>query len=160
MELFQSDTAYHVSGALNIGGDLRAEPGACIKMARTTNSRAYLYDAASRLTNVSDGTYSATYSYLANLPLVSQITLTSNTVTRMTMMKKYDLLNRLLSISSQPSASGEPPVSFAYEYNGANQRTKVTHTDELRNSLGPLLYRMLSRLNDYGIACAWERSGE
>jgi hypothetical protein len=31
----------------------------------------YAYDAASRLSSVSDGTYSAAYGYLANSPLVN-----------------------------------------------------------------------------------------
>jgi RHS repeat-associated protein len=89
----------------------------------------YTYDTASRLTNVSDGTYSATYSHVANSPLVSQITFRSNTVTRMTTAKKHDLLDRLLEISSQPIAPGEPPSSFVYEYDDANQRVRVTDTN-------------------------------
>jgi len=66
---------------------------------------------------VSDGTNSATYSYLANSPLVGQIVFASNGVTRMTTSKQYDYLNRLSSIASTPSNS------FAYLYNAANQRT-------------------------------------
>jgi hypothetical protein len=71
----------------------------------------------SRLATVSDGTNSATYSYLANSSLVGQIVFASNTVTRMTTSKQYDYLNRLSSISSTPTNS------FIYEYNAANQRT-------------------------------------
>src|SRR5206468_12445015 len=52
----------------------------------------YAYDAAGRLTNVSDGAYSATYDYLANSALVSQITFRSNSTVRMTTMKTYDKL--------------------------------------------------------------------
>lgn len=89
----------------------------------------YAYDSASRLTNVSDGTYNAVYSYLANSPLVSQITYRSNTTTRMTTTKSYDYLNRLMQIASQPSAAGEAPISFNYALNDANQRTRVTHAD-------------------------------
>ena len=62
----------------------------------TLNS--YTYDTAGRLSIVSDGTNSATYTYLANSPLVSQITFKENTSTRMTTVKKYDFLNRLTSI--------------------------------------------------------------
>jgi RHS repeat-associated protein len=87
----------------------------------------YTYDMASRITNVTDGIYNATYSYLANSPLVNQITFRSNTVTRMTTTKKYDFLNRLAEISSAPSA--DSVLSFGYEYNDANQRTKVAHAD-------------------------------
>jgi RHS repeat-associated protein len=76
---------------------------------------------------VSDGNNnSAAYSYLANSPLVSQITFKSNSVTRMTTTRQYDYLNRLTLISSQPGASGVPAVSFNYQ---ANQRTKDVLAD-------------------------------
>jgi len=42
----------------------------------------------------------------------------------MTTIKQYDYLNRLNSISSQPSGTDVPPVSFHYAYNLANQRTQ------------------------------------
>ena len=42
----------------------------------------------------------------------------------MTTTKQYDYLNRLIAISSQPSGTGVPPVSFNYAYNPANQRTQ------------------------------------
>jgi RHS repeat-associated protein len=87
----------------------------------------YAYDGASRLTNLSDGTYNAVYTYLANSPLVSQITFRSNTTTRMTTTKAYDNLNRLVRISSAPSASSA--VSFDYGYNDANQRIRRTDSD-------------------------------
>jgi len=67
---------------------------------------------------------SATYSYLANSPLVWQIAFQQSTTARMTTTKQYDYLNRLTSISSQPSGTGVPPVSFHYAYNLANQRTQ------------------------------------
>jgi RHS repeat-associated protein len=90
----------------------------------------YAYDStSSRLTNVADGAYSAAYNCLANSPLVSQITLRSNSFVAMTTTKQYDYLNRLLNISSQPSASGEQVVSFGYTYNDANQRTRRTDPD-------------------------------
>src|SRR6266540_3497584 len=89
----------------------------------------FAFDSASRLTNVTDGTYSAAYAYLANSPLVSQITLKSNTTARMTTTKQYDYLNRLLSISSSPSSSSSLPISYAYAYNDANQRTRVALND-------------------------------
>ena len=47
----------------------------------------------------------------------------------MTTTKTYDLLNRLTAIGSQPSVSGASAVSFAYQYNDANQRTRVTLAD-------------------------------
>ncbi len=59
-------------------------------------STTYGYDAASRLQTVSTldlglGTLNtATYSYLANSPLVSQIAFTNGTTRRMTTTKSYD----------------------------------------------------------------------
>jgi RHS repeat-associated protein len=92
------------------------------------NQATYGYDNASRLATVSDGNFgSATYSYVANSPLVSQITFESNGVTRMTTTKQYDYLNRLTQISSAPSASSA--ISFNYSYNNANQRTQDTLVD-------------------------------
>jgi len=83
------------------------------------------FDAASRLQTVGDGHGdSATYSYLANSPLVSQITFAQNGTTAMTTTKQYDYVNRLAQIASQPGGTGVPPVSFNYAYNLANQRTQ------------------------------------
>ena len=87
------------------------------------------YDTVSRLSVVSDGTNNATYSYLANSMLVSQIVFKQNSTTRMTTTKAYDFLNRLTGISSAPAAAGQPPLSYLYAYNNANQRTQVTTYD-------------------------------
>jgi RHS repeat-associated protein len=93
-------------------------------------THSYTYDSrSSRLTNVSDGTYHATYDYLDNSPLFNQITFRSNSLVKMTTTKQFDYLNRLLSIISQPSASGEAAISFAYGYNDANQRIRRTDPD-------------------------------
>jgi RHS repeat-associated protein len=89
----------------------------------------YGYDTASRLSTVTDGTNNAAYAYLANSPLVGQITFKSNSVTRMTTTKSYDYLNRLTQISSAPTGSGQLPLNFNYNYNNANQRTKDTLVD-------------------------------
>jgi RHS repeat-associated protein len=87
----------------------------------------YGYDYASRLSMASDGTNIVTYSYIANSPLVSQITFKSNNVIRMTTTKQYDFLNRLTQISNAPTASAA--VAFNPLYNSANQRTKITLVD-------------------------------
>src|SRR6266568_7382365 len=47
----------------------------------------------------------------------------------MTTTKQYDYLNRLLSISSSPSSASSLPISYAYGYNDANQRTRVSLND-------------------------------
>jgi YD repeat-containing protein len=93
-------------------------------------SATYGYDAASRLATVADGNgNTAAYSYLANSPLVGQITFASNSVTKMTTTKTWDNLNRLTGISSTPSASYTLPASFTYAYNSVNQRTQNTLAD-------------------------------
>lgn len=86
------------------------------------------YDPASRLSTVSDGNgNTATYSYLANSPLVGQIAFSNSGQTVMTTTKQYDFLNRLTAIQS--SAGGGLVASFNYQYNSANQRTQVTNVD-------------------------------
>ncbi len=95
----------------------------------TLASAAFGYDTGGRLSTVTDGTWNSTYTYLANSPLVSQITHKQSTTTRMTETRQYDLLNRLTSISSTPAGAGQLPVGFVYHYNDANQRTRVTLED-------------------------------
>jgi hypothetical protein len=86
--------------------------------------------AASRLATVNDGNNStATYSYLANSPLVSQIVFATNGATRMTTGKTYDDLNRLTQISSAPGGAGLLPLTYTYTYNLANQRTQNAFSD-------------------------------
>jgi YD repeat-containing protein len=94
------------------------------------NRATYGYDAASRLQTVNDGNNnSATYSYVANSPLVQQIAFKQNGTTRMSTTKSYDNLNRLTQVSSAPSGTGVPPVTFNYAYNNANQRNRVNLVD-------------------------------
>jgi YD repeat-containing protein len=85
-------------------------------------SVSYGYDAASRLKTVTDNNnHSATYTYLPNSSLVTNIVFASGGFTKMTTYKSYDNLNRLKSISSVSSGSSVVS-SHAYEYNAANQR--------------------------------------
>jgi RHS repeat-associated protein len=86
----------------------------------------YGYDAASRMLTVSDGTNNATYGYVTNSSMVAEIAFKQNSTLRMTTIKQYDLLNRLTNISSTTASFTN---SFAYLYNDANQRTKVTRED-------------------------------
>ena len=90
-------------------------------------SHSYGYDNASRLQTATDGTNNATYAYVANSPLVSQITMKSNATRRTTISKLYDYLNRFTQISSTPSAASA--VSFGYSYNSANQRIQVASSN-------------------------------
>src|ERR1043166_1564664 len=112
----------------------RARLGFGTNFGSTLFTNVYAYDGASRLLSVSDGTNSATYTYLANSPLVSQILFTNNGTLRMSTTKAYDNLNRLTGISSAPSAASA--VSFNYAYNSANQRTAITNADNSRWAYG------------------------
>jgi RHS repeat-associated protein len=87
----------------------------------------YGYDEASRLATVTNGVNTATYSYIANSPLVGQIEFKQGVNTRMTTTKSYDFLNRLTQIASTPDADN--PSLFGYTYNQANQRTRVNLSD-------------------------------
>jgi len=91
------------------------------------NSTAYGYHPASRLLTVTSGNNTATYSYLANSPLLGQIAFANSGAVTMTTTKQYDYLNRLTAIQSGAGAS--PVSSFNYAYNSANQRTQVTNSD-------------------------------
>jgi YD repeat-containing protein len=68
-----------------------------------------------------DGTTTAGYSYLANSPLVGQVGFTNGGSLRMTTVKSYDNLNRLLRINS--TAYSTKVLASDYRYNAANQRT-------------------------------------
>lgn len=91
-------------------------------------SHGFSFSADGRLGTVTDGTNSATYSYVANSPLVEQIAFKRTGQTRMTTSKLFDKLNRLTQIRSV-DAQSVPVASFDYNYNPASQRTSVTNAD-------------------------------
>ena len=68
---------------------------------------------------MTDGTNSATYSYVANPPLIAQLLFKQNSNTRMTTIKSNDFPNRLLSVSNvlTGGASAESP-HFKYALSG------------------------------------------
>src|ERR1051325_3833058 len=47
----------------------------------------------------------------------------------MTTTKQYDYLNRLQSMASVPGSASDLPFGAAYDYNNANQRTRMTQPD-------------------------------
>ena len=94
----------------------------------------YTFDQGGRLHSASDGTNSATYVYLANSPLVSQVLFTNGTAQRMSTTFQFDFLNRFTSISNIPSSAAA--MVFNYGYNSANQRTAVTNVDGSRWAWG------------------------
>ena len=117
-------------GNCGYDSDLRRTMLAALSGSSQLLSATYGFDNASRLASVTDGNNnSATYSYLANSPLVSQITFKQSGLTRMTTTKQWDYLNRLTQISSAPGAAYTSPLTYNYNYNSANQRTKDTLAD-------------------------------
>ena len=109
---------------------LRRSSLSALSGSQTLATANYAYTSDSRLSTVSDDNgNSATYTYLANSPLVSQIAFKQNGTTRMTTTKQSDYLNRLKQISSVPATNGALPLTFHYNYNSANQRTKNTLAD-------------------------------
>ena len=87
--------------------------------------QSFSYDAASAASQtVTDANNNvATYSYVANSPLVRQIAFAAN---GMTTTNNYDSLNRLTSINS---VVGSSAIGYSYLYNSANQRINVTCPD-------------------------------
>ena len=130
-----TDTQNGLSVTNGYDSDLRRTTLAALQSNNPLIQQSFGFDAASRLQTVSTldsglGTSdSATYSYVANSPLVGQIVFAQNGATRMTTTKSYDNLNRLTFVGSTPATgvgSGAPPLpSFGYQYNSANQRTRA-----------------------------------
>lgn len=88
-------------------------------------STGYTYDDASRLSTVTSGAHTATYTYQANSILVNTLTFNNGSANALTTTRTNDALNRLVSISNAAAAT----VSYAYLYNTANQRIKATLAD-------------------------------
>ena len=84
----------------------------------------FYYDGASRLRMVSNEVVSATYSYLALSALAEQIDFRRAGLDRMITRRTYDNLNRLAEVFSLSTRGGV--FSFAYAYNLAGQRTRVS----------------------------------
>ena len=74
----------------------------------------------------------ASYSYVANSPLVSDIDFKQSGTTRMTTTKSYDYLNRLMLITNHLTGAGAENPSFTYAHNAANQRVGITNADASR----------------------------
>ena len=87
----------------------------------------YRYDAQSRLSEVSDGTNSAAYSYVANSSLVQDVLYKHQGAPRMLAGRSHDRLGRMSEAGAVGAASG--PFSYGYNYDAANQRTSRVESD-------------------------------
>jgi len=124
--LIESYTAGLLNGlSVTNGYDslLRRTGLAALQSSNPLNQQSFSFDAASRLSTVSDDTNTAIYIYVTNSPLVANISFQHSGQTVMTTTKIYDYLNRLTAIQS--SAGVSPVASFNYNYNSANQRTRA-----------------------------------
>jgi len=143
-------TASLLSGELHAGGSLNGVRVTNVYdsfLRRGTNISAgaqtvFTYDDVSRLKSVSDGTNSATYTYVTNSSLIDNIVFAQNGVTRATIKKQYDLLNRLTNIVATTNAV--TVFSSFYTFNNANQRTTNCQADGSRWVFG---YDSLGQLN-------------
>ena len=90
----------------------------------------YSYDTAGRVTSLSNGNYSAHYSYMTNSPLISSVTHKQGSTARLTTAMGYDQLNRMTNIVSTPSGAGQTTWSYTAAYNQVNQRTRTTLADD------------------------------
>ena len=66
------------------------------------------------LDSVTSGNYAATYSYVANSPLVSQINFKQGSVVKMTTAKAYDPVSQQTAIQSAVAGANQLPQAFAY----------------------------------------------
>jgi RHS repeat-associated protein len=89
-------------------------------------SETFGFDSASRLSAVTNGSYSVAYGFTTN-SLVSTLTFKQSSTTRLATTNSFDGLARRTVVSSAPSA--DSVRSFTYAYNTANQRTTSTLAD-------------------------------
>ncbi|HYG23206.1 MAG TPA: hypothetical protein VEH04_10525, partial [Verrucomicrobiae bacterium] len=89
----------------------------------------YGYGAGSRLASVANSSTAAAYTYVAKSSLVEQIAFSHSSQLRMTTTRSHDFLNRLTGISSVTPGNTAPPITHAYDYNPANQRTRAAMAD-------------------------------
>ena len=135
----ESYTAGPLAGvAVNTGYDaLLRRTGLQVNQGQTSLvTQSFGFDAASRLASASQGTAGAAYSYYPDSAanLVQSITFTNNASSSgsgnssqpvMTTTKTYDLLDRLINISSTVAGASAPVSGYNYTYNLANQRIRA-----------------------------------
>ncbi len=112
---------------------LRRDVATALKGTNVLQAADYDFDLAGRLWKVKDGNQQAVYTYDANSALIGTVSLTNGAGASqgLAVSRAYDKLNRLQSASSKAygGAATNLPISFAYQYNTANQRTRTTLAD-------------------------------
>jgi len=95
---------------------------------RVITTSTYSYDTTTgRLDKVTLGLHEAAYGYVPNSNLVGSVDFKYDQSDVVGVSKVYDKFDRLTSITSTPV--GGSPISYAYQYNSANQRLKMTLAD-------------------------------
>ena len=106
------------------------------------------YDAAWRFAGVTNGAFSASYSFAPNSDFLVTNIYRQNTITRVTAGRQFDFVNRVQSVQSLNSAQAVLS-SFAYAYNSANQRTSRTDADSSTWQFGYDLLGQVSSAKHY-----------
>ena len=91
--------------------------------------QAFSYDGASRLEKVREGSFSASYGYLVDSPLVETVTMRQGPMPRMMTTNSHDYLDRLHEVRTQPRAAGSMAIGSGYRYDAADQRALQLSTD-------------------------------
>ena len=95
----------------------------------TLDTTTYTYDTAGRISSVTSDTHPAIYGYLGDSRLIETVTFKNDAWSdRLITTRTFDKLNRLTAIASEPvgGAASSLPLSYAYDYNQANQRVRRT----------------------------------
>jgi YD repeat-containing protein len=87
-----------------------------------------------RLDTITAGALTHTYAYQPQSSLIATLTQAKSGATVLTTTKVYDHLYRLTSASSLPAT--QPSLLASYQYNSANQRTRLTREDAAYWSFG------------------------
>jgi RHS repeat-associated protein len=88
----------------------------------------YLYDSASRLSTITQGSRTATQTYHPTRGYPEAVSITNSAVPRLTATRTLDNLGRITSVSTLNSQLSTFS-SATYDYNAANQRIKATRED-------------------------------
>jgi RHS repeat-associated protein len=87
----------------------------------------FVHDTYGRLAVISNGTYSATYGYLANSDLLQTTTCKSNTLAILTTTRTWEYGSRLASIVN--TVNGATVISHSYQYDALNRRRQSALED-------------------------------
>ncbi len=99
------------------------------------HSNEYHYTVTSRLNDVTTGTESATYGYLANSDAIQSLTYKSGTTTRLATTRSYDTSDRLDGVTNTYGGSQTQTFGVS-EFDDMNRRKKITREDGTRWNYG------------------------